>query len=286
MTAGSWRSRLGPLLLLLVAMGCFPLGAALAADSLFPAVGASGAAALRLALAAPILLVAARAWRLRLTASSWRHVLRYGVVLGAMNLCFYLAIRTLPLGVAVAIEFTGPLSVALWHSRRPLDYVWVVLAVLGLALLLPLGEHAAHVDPVGVMFAFGAALSWALYIVWGRQAGLAAGEGTVALGMAVGALVVLPFGGAAAMGVLQSPMLLAMAVAVALLSNVLPYTLEMRALTRLPARVFGVSMSLEPALAAIVGWMWLSEQLVPLQVLAIVAIITASAGAALTARAS
>jgi inner membrane transporter RhtA len=285
MTAGSWRSRLGPLLLLLVAMGCFPVGAALA-KSLFPAVGASGAAALRLALAAPILLIAVRAWRLRLSASSWRHVVRYGAVLGAMNLCFYLALRTLPLGVTVAIEFTGPLSVALWHSRRALDYVWVLLAVLGLALLLPLGANATHIDPVGVLFAFGAAISWALYIVWGRQAGLAAGEGTVALGMAVGALVVLPFGGTAALGVLQSPALLATAFAVALLSNVLPYTLEMHALTRLPARVFGVSMSLEPALAAILGWIWLSEQLVPLHVLAIIAIITASAGAALSARAS
>ena len=266
-------------------MCAFQVGAALA-KSLLPVVGAQGTAVLRLSIAALILSLAFRTWRVRLPQRDWLQVARYGAVLGLMNLCFYFALQRLPLGITVALEFTGPLAVALWHSRRALDFLWVMLAVLGLALLVPWRGAATAVDPVGVLFALGAALFWALYIVWGRQAGKLIGTRSVALGMVVGALVVMPFGASAAAPALGSATLLGIAAAVAVLSSVLPYTLEMLVLTRLPARVFGVSMSLEPAVAALVGWLILGEQLATLQYLAIAAIMVASGGAALSARAT
>lgn len=265
-------------------MVAFQSGAALA-KSLFPEVGARGAALLRVAVAAVILVLVFRAWRARLPAGGWLMVTRYGAALGLMNLCFYLSLERLPLGVAVAIEFTGPLAVALWHSRRATDFLWVALAVLGLALLLPWRADAAHaLDPLGIVFALGAGLFWALYIVWGREAGLIAGTRSVALGMALGTLFVLPFGATAVAPVFSSMELLGLAVAVALLSSVLPYTLEMLVLTKLSPRVFGVSMSLEPAVAALTGWLALGERLVPQQYLAIAAIVIASGGAALLGR--
>ncbi|MET0282015.1 MAG: EamA family transporter [Steroidobacteraceae bacterium] len=273
------------MLALVVAMGSFPLGATLA-KSIFPEVGAAGATVLRLSLAALMLCLGMRAWRARLSPLAWRQVARYGAVLGLMNLCFYLSLTRLPLGIAVALEFTGPLSVALWHARRALDFVWVALAVAGLSLLLPLRASAAALDPLGAAFALAAAMFWALYIIWGREAVLAAGRWTVALGSLVGALVVLPFGAAAALPALRAPTVLAVGLVVALLSSAVPYSLEMWALTRLPARVFGVSMSLEPALAALAGWVFLAEQLAPPQYLAIAAIIVACGGATLTARAA
>lgn len=279
------RTALFSLLLLVAAMCAFQLGAALA-KSLFPLIGARGTAVLRLGFAALILLPVFRAWQARLSRSSWLLVARYGAVLGLMNLCFYLSLERLPLGIAVAVEFTGPLSVALWHSRRAADVLWVCLAVVGLALLVPWhgASASAAVDPLGILFALGAGTCWALYIVWGRQAGIVAGTRTVALGMAVGALVVLPFGALPAWPALSSLHWLGIALAVAVLSSVLPYTLEMQALTRLPARVFGVSMSLEPAIAALTGWLALGEQLALPQCLAILAIMVASGGAALSVR--
>lgn len=265
-------------------MSAAVLGAALA-KSLLPVVGANGAATLRLVIAALILCLAFRVWRTRLPTGGWRLVVRWGIALGLMNLCFYGALQRLPLGIAVAVEFTGPLAVALWLSRRALDFLWVGLAVLGLSLLLPWrGTATAAIDPLGVLFALGAAAGWALYIVWGRQAGLVAGTRTVALGMLVGMLLVTPFGAVAAWPVLFSPALLGIALAVAVLSSVLPATLEMLALMRLPSRVFGVAMSLEPAIAALAGWLMLGEQLSAPQYLAVAAIMAASGGAALSVR--
>ncbi len=262
----------------------FQAGAALV-KTLLPVVGARGAAALRLSIAALILLLAFRAWRTRLPAAGWGHVARYGVVLGLMNLCFYSALERLPLGITVALEFTGPLAVALWHSRRAMDFLWVGLAVLGLALIVPWQRGAPRaIDPLGIAFALGAGVFWGLYIVWGRQAGLVAGTRTVALGMLVGALVIAPFGAVAAWPALVTPSLLVIAIGVAVLSSVLPYTFEMLAMTRMPARVFGVLMSLEPAIAALTGLLVLGEQLATQQYFAIGAIMVASGGAAFSAR--
>lgn len=280
------RTALFPLLLVVASMVTFQLGAGLS-KSLFPYIGPQGTAVLRLVLAALILVVAFRAWRVQLRPGQWFQVVRYGAVLGLMNLCFYLALQRLPLGVAVALEFTGPLTVALWHSRSALHFLWAGIAVLGLALLFPWRDAGGFVQPldlIGVAYALGAALFWGLYIVWGRQAGLVAGARTVALGMCAGALVVLPFGAVPALTAFTAPELLGIALAVAVLSSVLPYTLEMLALTRLPARVFGVSMSLGPAIAALAGWLVLHEALSQLQYLGIAAIVVASGGAALSVR--
>jgi inner membrane transporter RhtA len=284
--ASALRTALLPLLVLVASMWGFQFGAALA-KSLFPLVGARGTAVLRLSIAAVILCLAFRAWRTRLPRGDWLLVARYGAALGLMNLCFYGALLRLPLGVVVALEFTGPLSVALWHSRRALDFLWALLAIVGLATLVPwrASSSSAQVDWLGVALALCAAMFWALYILWGRRAGMVAGTRTVALGMVVGAVLVLPFG-ASALPALSDPPVLLIALGVALLSSVLPYTLEMLVLTQLPPRVFGVSMSLEPAIAALTGWIALGEQLSLLQWLAIGAIMVASGGAALSVRES
>jgi inner membrane transporter RhtA len=267
---------------LLAGVLSFQLGAALA-KQLFPLVGAEGAAAMRLGLGALVLWLIRRPWRNLAGRHDWASLAGYGLVLGAMNLCFYMALRTLPLGIAVALDFLGPLAVALFGSRRALDLVWVALAIGGLALLLPFGADAKALDPVGVLYALAAATGWALYILVGRRAGAAFGNDTVALGTAIGACVAVPFGVAHAGAALFSPAALPFAVGVAVLSSALPYSLEMYALTRLPARTVGILFSLEPAVGALLGLVFLGEHLGTFQWLAIGAIIVASIGAVLGA---
>ncbi|OZI45744.1 threonine/homoserine exporter RhtA [Bordetella genomosp. 5] len=271
-----------PVLLLLIAMASLQGGASLA-KSLFPAVGAQGTAALRLLFSALILLPILQPWRLRLPAEGWRIVALYGLTLGGMNLMFYMSISTIPLGIAVALEFTGPLAVAVFTSRRLLDFAWIGLAAIGLVVLIPHGDDLAALDPVGVAYALGAGVCWALYIVFGQRAGLRYGPRTVALAAAFAALAVLPFGIASAGSALFSAQLLPAAVAVAVLSSALPYALEVVVLTRLPARTFGTLLSLEPVFGAISGLLFLGEALSLTQWGAVAAIVTASAGITLTA---
>lgn len=209
-------------------------------------------------------------------------VCSYGLAMGAMNMAFYLSLRTIPLGIAVALEFTGPLVLALAGSRRLRDFIWVGLVVAGLALLLPLRGQAQTLDPVGVMYALAAGVGWALYIVLGKKAGAIYGADTVTLGISIGALLTIPFGVAHAGSALLSPALLPYALGVAVLSSALPYSLEMIALTRLPARTFSTLLSLEPAIAAMAGVALLDERLSVLQWLAIMAIIVAATGTALS----
>ncbi|HEY6941265.1 EamA family transporter [Dokdonella sp.] len=268
---------------LLVGMLSYQCGAALA-KHLFPAVGAEGATAYRLGLAALILLAWRRPWRRSHAREGRRALWAYGLAIGAMNLVFYLSLRTIPLGIAVALEFTGPLALALFGSRRFVDFVWIALVVAGLLLLLPLREQTRPLDPLGVALALVAGVGWVLYIVFGRKAGVAYGSDAVALGTAIGALLVVPIGFAHAGTALLSPSLLPFALGVAVLSSALPYTLEMIALTRLPARAFGTLLSLEPALAAAAGAAFLGERLGLLQWLAIAAIVAAAAGTALGVR--
>ncbi|ARS48743.1 threonine/homoserine exporter RhtA [Ectopseudomonas hydrolytica] len=274
---------LAPIGLLLVAMISIQSGASLA-KSLFPLVGAEGTTALRLVLGATILSLVMQPWRTRLNLAAYRSLLAYGLALGGMNLLFYMSLQSIPLGIAVALEFTGPLGLALLSSRRLLDFVWVALAVFGLWLLLPSGLAQTQLDPLGMALALAAGLCWALYIVFGQKAGAAHGRQTVALGTWVAALLVLPIGLWQAGGSLFSVDLLPIALGVAVLSSALPYSLEMVALTRLPARTFSILMSLEPAIAALSGLLFLSEKLSWNQWLAIGAIILASAGAAATIR--
>jgi inner membrane transporter RhtA len=267
---------------LLIAMVSYQCGASLA-KHLFPLVGAQGATAYRLGLSALMLLLWRRPWRRTAAGRDWRVMWGYGLSLGAMNLVFYLSLRTIPLGIAVALEFTGPLALAIFGSRRLLDFVWIGLVVAGLAVLLPLHGQAHALDPVGMMYALAAGLGWALYIVLGKRAGAAFGADAATLGTSIGALVAIPFGVAHAGSALLSPALLPYALGVAVLSSALPYSLEMIALTRLPARSFSTLLSLEPAVAALAGVSLLGEHLTLLQWLAIVAIIVAAGGTALSA---
>lgn len=268
---------------LLIAMVSYQCGASLA-KHLFPAVGAQGATAYRLGLSSLILLLWRKPWRRFESGRNWRVLWGYGLSLGAMNFVFYMSLRTIPLGIAVALEFTGPLALAVFGSRRLLDFVWIALVVLGLALLLPLRSEANSLDPVGVMYALAAGVGWALYIVLGQKAGAAYGADAVTLGLTIGALLALPLGIAHAGTALLTPSLLPYALGVALLSSALPYSLEMISLTRLPARTFSTLLSLEPAIAALAGVVLLSEHLSLIQWLAIVAIIVAAAGTALSVR--
>lgn len=276
----SSRALLFPIGLLLIAMSSIQSGASLA-KSLFPLIGAPGTTAVRLIFAAIILLAVLRPWQARLSAGAWRNVLVYGLALGGMNFLFYMSLRSVPLGIAVALEFTGPLAVAVLSSRRKVDFCWVGLAVAGMLLLVP-GASAGGVDLTGAFFALGAGVCWALYILYGQKAGADHGIQTAGLGVAIAAICIAPFGVASAGAALLNPAILPAAIGVAILSTALPYSLEMVALTRMPARTFGILMSMEPAIGALSGLIFLGEQLAMNQWLAIVAIIAASAGATLT----
>lgn len=275
-------SAAGAVGLVVVAMVSIQSGAAMA-KQLFPVVGSTGASALRLLFAALVLGAVVRPWRARMNAAAWRSVLVYGVALAGLNGLFYAALRTVPLGIATAMEFTGPLFVALLASRRLLDFAWIGLAVGGLALLLPLGASPASADPAGAAFALGAGVCWALYIVFGQKAGAEHGLHATAWAVAIAAACVLPFGIAGAGRALLTPAILPYAVGVAVLSTAFPYALEMVGLRRLPRKTFGTLMSLEPAIAALSGLVLLGEALAPVQWLAICAIIAASAGTTVTA---
>lgn len=275
-------SLLLPIAAVVAAMVSIQSGAAFA-KSLFPVVGPAGMTALRVGFAALILLALHRPWRRSLSARERSAVALYGAALGLMNLLFYLSLRTVPLGIAVAIEFTGPLAVALWGSRRLADFAWIGLAVVGLVLLLPLHDAAA-VDPLGAALALAAGGCWALYIVFGQAAGRAGGPSAVALGMSVAALLVAPVGIAQAGTDLLVPATLAAGLAVAVLSSALPYSLEMFALTRMPRPAFGVLMSLEPAIAALAAIPLLGETPNPVQWSAILCVSAASIGMTVSAR--
>jgi len=252
------------------------------AKGLFPLVGAAGATTLRLTLAAIVLLALFRPWRQRLDPAQWRAVLAYGGVMGAMNLFFYAALTTIPLGVAVALEFTGPLAVALAGSRKPLDFAWIALAVAGLALLLPLGQTAGEIGLPGVLLAIAAGACWAGYIIFGQRAGTGGGPHITALGVSVAALIALPFGVATAGAALLDPAILPIALGVALLSSAIPYALDMVALPHIPSRLFGILMSGQPALGALSGFVILRETLSLWQLAGIAAVIVASLGATVT----
>ncbi|EKT4468630.1 threonine/homoserine exporter RhtA [Pseudomonas sp. p1(2021b)] len=279
----SLAATLFPIGLLLIAMASIQSGASLA-KSMFPAVGAQGTTALRLVFASIIMLLLLRPWRARMNAATLRSVVIYGLALGGMNLLFYMSVRTVPLGIAVALEFTGPLAVAILASRRVVDFLWIGLAIIGLLLLIPVGQSGQAVDLVGAAYALGAGVCWALYILYGQRAGAEHGIQTAALGVLVAALFVAPIGIAHAGSALLAPALIPVALGVAVLSTALPYSLEMVALTRMPARTFGTLMSIEPVFAALSGLLFLGEVLSLSQWLAILAIITASVGATLSMR--
>lgn len=249
------------------------------AKALFPLLGPEGMAASRIGLAACLLVALWRPWRRRPSGSEAKALAAYGLTLGAMNLCFYLAIARIPLGLAVAVEFSGPLALAVASSRRRQDLGWLALAALGLGLLAPWsGATAVALDPLGLAWALGAAASWAAYIVAGqRLGGLPAGQAT-AWGLGFGALLVLPFGWSSLGPLGARPELWPAVLGVALLSSALPYSLEMVALRRLSKTSFGTLLSLEPAIGALAAWAVLGERLGPQAWLAIACVSIASAG--------
>jgi inner membrane transporter RhtA len=263
--------------LVLAAAGSLQVGAAFAV-TLFDEVGPGGAAFLRLALAAVVLWAV---WRPPIPSHlpDLRLAGAFGVALGLMNWSIYESMARIPLGVAVTIEFAGPLLVAVLGSRRPLDALWVTLAAAGIVLLADPG--GGSIDGAGVGFALFAALCWMAYIHLSKRTGQAFPGGSgLALAMAAGALVVLPAGLIQGEAALLEPDLLGSALVVALASSVLPYSLELEALRRLPAAVFGVLMSLEPAVAALAGFVVLGQDLGARELVAIALVVTASAGAA------
>jgi inner membrane transporter RhtA len=261
--------------LVLLGIVSVQLGSALA-KNLFDAVGSLGTVALRLLFAAVVLILF---WRpsLQLDRRTWRIVLAYGVILGLMNLSFYLSLARLPLGIAVTIEFLGPIAVALAGSRRWLDAFWAVLAAGGVILLM---EGGGDLDPVGVLLALAAGTFWGIYILLGAALGRHTTEGNgLALGMVVAALVVVPIGVAESGTALLQPWVLVAGLGVALLSSVIPYTVDLEALRKIPPRVFGILMSLEPAMAALIGLIVLGEALHVTQWIAVLCVVVASAGA-------
>jgi inner membrane transporter RhtA len=266
-----------PITLLVLAMASFQAGASIA-KTMFPLIGAIGTVTVRIVLGTIILAITMKPWRARIAPGSRRALVIYGLSLGLMNLCFYIALSRIPLGIAVAVEFSGPLAVAVFTSRRALDFCWIVLAIGGLLLLLPIAHQGSRLDPVGMLYALGAGAFWALYIIFGRKAGAAHGAQTVVLGSVISTIVIAPIGLATAGSALFSRAVLLPGVAVAILSTALPYSLEMIALTRIPARTFGILMSGDPALAAFFGLVFLNERLSGMQWLAIILIIGASIG--------
>ncbi|WP_193315660.1 EamA family transporter [Janthinobacterium aquaticum] len=259
------------------------LGAAIA-KQLFPVIGVEGITAYRVGFSALILLAIFRPWRFRLTRTDVLNLLVYGSVLGMMNLLIYRAFALIPIGVAVAIEVTGPLAVAMLSSRRPRDLVAVACAVLGLYLLLPLQGSPGSLNPVGVAYALGAATCWALYIVFGKRAASLQGGQAVAWGMTVAAMLTVPIGVAYSGAALLAPGLILTGLAIALLSSTVPYTLEIFALRRLPQGVFGMFSAAAPAVSALAAMAVLGEHLSLMQWLAIACIVFASALAALGVR--
>jgi inner membrane transporter RhtA len=220
---------------------------------------------------------------MRMDRRTWTVVIGYGVVLGSMNLCFYQSLARIPLGIAVTTEFLGPLGVALAGSRRWLDAVWAVLAGGGVLLLT---EGGGRIAVTGVLFAFAAGTCWGLYILMGAALGRHTSEGDgLAVGMAVAAVVTVPFGVASSGVSLLRPWALAVGLGVALLSSVLPYTLDLEALRKIPPSVFGILMSLEPAVAALIGLIVLGESLRWSQWAAVLCVVAASVGATRSARA-
>ncbi len=260
-------------------------GGAALAKGMFPELGAIGTVTLRIALSALILAIVFRPPLLRFQAAQWRAVVPYGVVLGVMNISFYLALQRIPLGLAVTLEFTGPLAVAVLGSRRGRDVLWIALAGIGVALIAPRGGGSSNINGSGVCLALIAGACWGTYIVLGgRVSRLFAGSAGVAAGMLFATLTVVPIALATHSLAHMRPALLGTGFGVAMLSSALPYSLEMVALRAMPARTFGILMSAEPAIGALSGLVFLGEHLRSSQWLAVVLVMLASAGAALSSR--
>ena len=275
----SERNKWVPVILLLVSMVSLQSGAAFAKQLLL-SLGVAGTVTLRLCLASVMLCVVCRPWRERLHMRTLLVIALYGITIGTMNVLIYSALRYIPLGIAVALEFLGPLAIAVLNSRKKIDFLWIGLAAIGVVILLPKSDASSALPWPGILYALGAAICWALYIILGQKAGALAPSGTVAsIGMLAGALAIAPVGAVAAGPALFDLQFLPYGLLIALLSSALPYHLEMIALKAMPARTFGVLMSLEPAVASLSGMIILHEYLSGTQWLAVACVMLASFGA-------
>ena len=258
------------------------------ARQLFPIFGTAGTTLIRQGVSAVFLIGLNRLWRLLFKALPWRQILIYAASIALMNFTFYLALERIPLGIAVALEFLGPLAVAVLSSKKAIDFVWVACAALGVIALLPFDKTALHVDVVGGLFAVVAGIGWAGYILVGKSLGRHMDVGSaLSLSMIVSVGMIAPFGLAAAGAkfvdlTIIGP-LAGAGIALALLSCALPYSFEIFALKTLPARTFSLMMSLEPAAGAMIGLMFLGERLNVWQWLGVGLIGIAAAGSSLSA---
>lgn len=271
-----------PLPAILLAIISVQFGAAIA-KSLFPAIGAAGTASLRIGISALILFLAYRPNLRKITPQQWKLVIPYGLSLGTMNLIFYLAIERIPVGLAVTLEFVGPLVLAVFGSKRLIDYLWVFIAAIGIVLIAPWSGNG--IDIIGALFALLAGVFWATYIVLGGKVSKVMKDGdAVSTGMLFASLLIIPF------GIMENglsnltPNLLGMGIALALLSSAIPFTLEMKALGQLPPRTFSILMSLEPAAASICAFLFLQEHLNFSEIIAVFFVIIASIGSTMTAK--
>ncbi|MBB1396253.1 DMT family transporter [Pseudoalteromonas sp. SG44-8] len=266
----------------LLAMVTIQSGASIA-KQLFPIIGPEGTTALRLGFSAAILCLVFKPWRAFPPLGQRMPIMVYGLCLGGMNILFYYAIERIPLGIAVALEFTGPLAVALLSSRRKRDLFWVACAISGIVMLLPDMKGEESLDLLGVILALGAGACWAGYILFGKKTGNQGSGGmTVALGMSVAALILVPYGAISQGGALLNWEVIPLGLLVAIMSSALPYTLEMVALRNMPAQGFSIMMSLEPAIAALAGFIILGELLTLWQWLAILLVVVASVGSSMS----
>ena len=269
--------RPGAVALVITGLVCQEVGASLAV-LLFPSTGPLGIVMLRLLFSAVLLLAIARPSLRGRSATAWRAVVMFGLVLALMNGFFYLALERLPLGVTVTIEVLGPLTLSVIVARRLSAWLWAVLALAGVVLLA--GGGWDDLDPIGVLFALAAAACWAGYILSSARVGREFSQlDGLAIAMAIGAAVALPFGIADAGSALLNPLTLALGLGVAVLSSAIPYALELTALRRLSASGFAVLMSLAPATATLAGWILLSQVLTPVELVGLGLVIVASIGA-------
>ncbi|RYD79848.1 MAG: DMT family transporter [Sphingobacteriales bacterium] len=256
-------------------------GGAAIAKGIFPVLGAAATSSLRIVLSAIILVIYNRPDIRNLTKSQWKLVSIYGVTLGLMNLVFYLAIERIPLGLGVTLEFIGPLVLALTGSKKALDFIWVILAAAGIALIAPWSSKG--LDLIGILLALLAGVFWASYIIIGGRISKIMDSGkAVTIGMLFASVVIIPF--ALAGGIVNNitPGLFFSGLALALLSSAIPFTLEMKALRKMPAKTFSILMSLEPAAGALSGLIFLHEHLSVFEWMAVFLVVIASAGATLT----
>lgn len=268
------------ILCVVTAMVAIQVGASIS-KQIFPYVGPEGTTAYRIGFSALILCVIFKPWRH--VPSNWLPLIVYGLCLGGMNLSFYYAIERIPIGLAVALEFLGPLSVAVFSSKNRFDFIWVALAIVGVLVLLPDITDVNGLDPVGVILALVAGACWAGYILYGKRTGSVGSSGAVvAIGMCIAAIAIVPFGVVSQGMALMNWSLIPVGIAIGVLSSALPYSLEMVALRKMPAQGFSIMMSVEPAIGALAAFMILGELLTLWQWLAILLVIVASIGSSAT----